>query len=85
MRSVSLGHPSRRDDDKVFREWVLSCMAEIERASYDDPNLIAKDYTVSNYTKTRTLDASTATTADIANVLCTLIYDMQNRGTKRSQ
>ena len=34
----------------------------------------------SNYTPTRTLDASTATTADLANVLCTLLADLKAAG-----
>lgn len=34
----------------------------------------------SNYTETRTLDASTATTSDLANVLCTLLADLKQAG-----
>lgn len=85
MRQVFLNRPNNSDDAKAFREWVMQCMAEIERASYDDPVTVANDFSVSNHTKTRTLDAGTATLADVTNVLCTLIEDIQNRGMKRSQ
>ncbi|MGQ9371955.1 hypothetical protein [Azospirillum sp. ST 5-10] len=34
-------------------------------------------YTVSGYTETRTLNASTATAADVANFVCTLVADLQ--------
>ncbi len=37
-------------------------------------------YTVSNFTPTRTLDASTATLADVANFVATLVSDMQGAG-----
>ena len=85
MRPVSLGQPAVSKDDRLFKDWVLQCMAEIERASYDDLVAVANDFTVSNYTETRTLDAATATLADVTDVLCTFIQDLQNRGMKRSQ
>jgi hypothetical protein len=85
MRPISLGQPSVTADDKRFRTWVLQCMAEIERASYDDVAVVANDFTVSNHTRTRTLDAATATLTDVKNVLCTFIEDIQNRGAKRNQ
>lgn len=37
-------------------------------------------WTTANYTPTRTLNAGTATTADVANVLCTLIEDLKAAG-----
>lgn len=82
MRPVSLQRPNDKSDD-AFRRWVESCFAEIERASYDDLSSIARDFTVLNHTATHTLDAGTATLADVTNVLCTLIRDLQNRGMKR--
>lgn len=85
MRPISLGQPSVIADDKRFRAWVMQCMAEIERASYDDLVAVANDFTVSNHTKTRSLDAATGTLTDVKNVLCTFIEDLQNRGMKRSQ
>lgn len=84
MRPVALGRPYGNDPN-VFRKWVLECFAEIERAAQDELGLIANDFTVSGHTQTRTLDAATATTSDIADVLCTLIEDLQNRGMKRTQ
>lgn len=85
MRAVFFGQPANKDDDKLFRDWVSTCLAEIELASQDDIPVMMKDFTVTNYTATRSLDASTATAADVAKVLCTLINDLQKRGMKRSQ
>lgn len=57
---------------------------EISRASFEnDPAVITSDFTVENYTTTRTLNAGTATTADLANVLCTLISDLAHGGAKK--
>lgn len=85
MRPVSLGRPNVSNDPEVFRRWVLGAFAELERASVEDAIVVADDFSVTGHTPTRTIDASTATTAEIANVLCTLIEDLQNRGMKRSQ
>ena len=85
MRPISLGQPIRTGDDRLFKQWVIDCLAEIERASYDDIAAVANDFTVSNHTKPRTLDASTGTLTDVKNVLCTFIEDLKNRGMKRSQ
>lgn len=85
MRPVSLGRPVVTNNPDTFRRWALEAFAEIERASQEDLALIAKDFTVANYTATRTLDATTATAGDVADVLCTFISDLRNRGMKRSQ
>jgi hypothetical protein len=84
MREVTLGQPGVSDAE-AWKKWVERALNEIELASQEDVAMIASDFTVSNYTATRTLNAGTATLADIANVLCTLISDLQNRGSKRSQ
>lgn len=82
MRPISLGRPNTNDVEG-FRKWVLWAFAEIERAAAEDTFVVADDFTVSGHTPTRTLDAGTATTTDIANVLCTFLDDLQNRGMKR--
>lgn len=84
MRPVSLGRPAAKQDEQ-WKTWVEDCFAELELAAQEDVATMVRDFTVSNYTATRTLDAGTATLADVANTLCTLIRDMQNRGMKRSQ
>ena len=83
MRRVFFGQPPV--DDRRFRQWLLQNLREIQEASETDAAEVARDFTVSNFTATRTLNAGTATTGDIANVLCTFIEDMQKRGMKRSQ
>lgn len=85
MRQVYFTPRPQNGDAKAFADWAASCFEEIDRASQDDMAGIVNDFEVANYTATRSLDAGTATTADIANVLCTLIADLKNRGSKRSQ
>lgn len=84
MRPVSLGQPPLNDKAAMDR-WVLSALQEIERSSHDDIPQMFNGYIVTNYTETRTLNAASATTADIANVLCTLIADLKARGPKRAR
>lgn len=85
MRPVSLGRPTRSDELDQWKKWVESCFAELERASHEDISAVAGDFTVTGHTLTRTLDAGTATLADVTDVLCTFIEDLRNRGSKRSQ
>ena len=84
MRPVMLGRPSSKEIEQ-WKKWAEACFAELERASYEDSSAVANDFTVTNHTATRILDKDTATLADVTNVLCTLIEDMQNRGMKRTQ
>ena len=79
MRPVSLGQPASQRPE-AWKKWIEDCFAELERASYDDLAAVAQDFTVTNYTPTRTLNAGTANLATVANVLCTFIADLQNRG-----
>lgn len=85
MRPVSFGSPPPVKDAERFAQWVKDCMSEIDRASNEQAEAVADAYTPSNYTATRTLDAGTATATDVANVICTFLDDLKNRGTKRSQ
>lgn len=84
MRPVSLGRPTRIEP-KEWKKWVEQCFNELELASQEDLSAVAGNFTPSNYTDTRTLNAGTATATDVANVLCTLLNDLRNRGMKRTQ
>jgi hypothetical protein len=86
MRRVSFGNPPSNillaNPDMRF---VFEALREIEKASLEgDAGQVADAYTVTNFTETRTLDAGTATASDVADVLATLISDLQKRGTKRT-
>lgn len=84
MRRVTLPVPPPGIAATADGRFLLAALQEIARASVEnDPAAIASDFTVSNYTETRTLDAGTATTADVANVLCTLISDLAKGGAKK--
>ena len=63
---------------------MLNALQEVALASVEsDPAVIASNFTVENYTETRNLNAGTATTTDIANVLATLISDLARGGAKK--
>lgn len=62
---------------------VADKVRELCRASQQVTEEIFDPFTVSNFTIQRTLNGSTATLSDVVNVLCTIINDMRNRGTKR--
>ena len=64
----------------MFRRFVLNALREIEEASREETEAIFDDYTVSNFTVTRELNASTATLSDAVNFLCTISSDLQTRG-----
>ena len=62
---------------------MLDAFRELSDNSHlDNATQILRDFTVSNYTETRTLNAGTAATADIANFLCTLVSDLKAGGSK---
>lgn len=84
MRPVILGRPAQKEAE-AWRKWADECFAEIERASQDDIAAIAQDFTVTNHTPTRSLDAGTAALGDLVDFVCTFIEDLQKRGSKRNQ
>lgn len=84
MRRYSVKAPPRNSDKETIERWLIGELRDIETSfRLGDVGPIADSYTVSNFTETRTLDASTATLSDILDVFCTFIDDLQQRGTKR--
>ena len=84
MRRVFLGQKTA-DDNQAFRKWAEQALREIESASEDDIADVFGDFTVTGFTNTRSLNATTATLSDVASFLCTLVNDLSNRGSKRNQ
>jgi hypothetical protein len=82
MRQLSLGFRFPGEDPI---EWMERAIREIERASLEDAMIVADSYTVSNFTESRSLSASTATTAQLANFVATFIYDLQRRSANRAE
>ena len=67
------------------RKWSVQWAAELIRVltirDMQTPNApFRDDYTVTNYSESRTLNAGTATTAEVADFLCTLIQDLKSAG-----
>ncbi len=83
MRPIQLSMPPTSSVEAKL-DWCIRAIQEISRASYvADPGVIADGFSVSNVTTSRTLDADTATTAEVADVLATLLQDLKQRGAKR--
>lgn len=85
MKPVSLpGRPGRDATIAAKVDWLMAAVDKLALASRTaDPNQMADAYTTSHVTTTRTLDVSTATLADVANVLGTVLQDMHRRGIHR--
>jgi hypothetical protein len=79
MREIFVGRPIQGGE----LQWLVQAVAEIENASREGVFNVADAFTIENFTETRTLDASTATVADLANFVATFIDDLQKRGSKR--
>ena len=75
----------RRGAGEKTDAYLDRVLTEIADASLIDALKIADEYTVTNFTATRALDAGTATATQVANVLATFIDDLQRRGSNRSQ
>lgn len=80
MKQLSFGNPIGS-----FQQWAQDCFRQIEDASSEDiEQAVAQFSTTGSFTETRTFNASSATLADLRNVLATLISDVNKRGSKRS-
>jgi hypothetical protein len=85
MRQISIGQPPRFEGDpKAFcakaADWMLRTASELEEYSKANDIPVRQVYTTANFTAARTIDADAATTAEIADVLSTLIEDLKNKG-----
>jgi len=66
-------------------QWLVKAVLEIElAANVQTIPQIAQEFTPSNVTESRTFDADTVTVAELADVLGTLLEDMQ-RGAKHEE
>ncbi len=83
MRQVSF---RRRGKSEDIDDFIARALEQISQASDEDALTIADAFTVTGtYTPTRTLNAGTATTAQLAAFVATFISDLTKRGTNRSQ
>lgn len=95
MRPVALFPMAPNATAEQKLDWCVKMIAEIARASQDsDPNRYADEYTITNLTVTRSLNANAGALGDLAaaqaaidatrDVLLTFIQDHQKRGSKRA-
>lgn len=80
MRPLDLGSPPVNSGD--YKRWVEEALRQIQEASYEGLETVAQDFTATNYTISRTLDASAATLDELRQVVATLLVDMKNLGVK---
>ena len=59
-------------------------IVELENKEFESVETIFDGFTVTNVTETRTLDAATATLADLRNFVGTLVQDVKRRGANRA-
>lgn len=84
MRRVTIGSAPPTMYQSPEGRFLLSALKEIVTASVEnDPSVIASDFTIENYTETRTLDVGSATTTDLMNFVATLILDLRRGGSKK--
>lgn len=81
MRQARLRWPDPPSNIEQMPDWARELVRFLEQDAQEDAQSInAETYVVTNYTPTRTLDASTATVSDVADVLATLIADFIEAG-----
>ena len=85
MKRLHLGPIPYGADLETKVNWLLKAMHHVELASQDqDASTTAQSYTLSNVSENRTLDASTISAADLADVVGTYLQDLTKRGQKRT-
>lgn len=85
MKQVTLyGSPTGTLDQKIA--WLTAAVQKLAEASrQNDPVIIFQNYTVTNpTTELRTLDATSATLANIRAILQAIIDDFQKGGVNRA-
>jgi hypothetical protein len=80
MKPFNFGHPVKGHES----QWAVNALRQIELQSNITIETMADEYDVSNFTPTRTLNATTATAADVANFIATFIDDIKRRGSNRT-
>ena len=67
--------PTAQYDQRMMAELIRA----LEESDQTSLRQVLSGFRVSNYTETRTLNPSTATTADVANFIATIVADVQQR------
>lgn len=81
MRPIKLfGRPDATMGVQAQLDWIMNALQAIADASETDALAISDTFTITTPTPKHSLDVSTATLADVAKVLGTLLLDMKRRG-----
>lgn len=82
IQTIAKPGPNAPLERKV--DWLMNVIDRIEAASQEDTGAIADPYSVTNTTPLRTINAQTATLAQVAEVVATFLSDMKKRGMNRA-
>lgn len=80
MRLFNFGRVPRGASAQVIADNLNAVISLLESNAQVNDRPLPNPYALSNITPTRTLNASTATAADVANFVGTLVQDMASRG-----
>lgn len=82
MKRLSFG--SQLPGPKGFEQYVNGALQAIEQASAEDVEAVVAEFTITGtLTERRTIDAGTATLAELRDFLCTMVTDIKKGGQKR--
>jgi hypothetical protein len=85
MRPISLGPLSANAGIEEKLNWIIAQLREIERASGEDPVEVFDSYSANaGFIPTRQLNVTSPSSANVANVLASIIADLRKRGVKRA-
>jgi hypothetical protein len=83
MKEIRLGRVPVGAEAKL--DWCIDAIQKIAIGSREnDPNSYVDAFDASNVTESRSFDADTVTTAELADVVGTLVSDFKRRGSKRT-
>jgi len=69
----------------AFEEWAKEAFREIESASNEDVEQVLSEFVITGtLTERRTIDAGTATLAELRDFVATMVNDIKKRGQKRT-
>jgi hypothetical protein len=82
MSGLRFGIPGSGDNG--FRRWAEDALRQVEQAE-DVEDILSEFSFTGTLTERRTIDAGTATLAELRDFVCTMISDIKKGGQKRSE
>ncbi|KQZ49705.1 hypothetical protein ASD54_12260 [Rhizobium sp. Root149] len=81
MKRLVFGAPAKGQET----DWIIQSLRKIEQATFEDIEQTFDALTITgSFTETRTINPSTATTAELAAFVATFVTDIKKRGQNRN-